>query len=179
MRVDRIEYHPALHLLRVVDFKTSKKAKTPQEKHIDKVSGAKIDKFMTELPYLPLMEEEEKSKTVYKRWTELQLPLYVLAVAENFKKSGLAIDDIQASYFNLPLDQDKSGYQVWEDLSEEKIHSAFTWARAITEKLLSTDGLDLPWCEDFGETTYPNDPFTHLAPAKVSALFQTQKKGDE
>jgi hypothetical protein len=179
MRVDRIEYHPAFHLLRVVDFKTSKKAKTPQEKHIDKVSGAKIDKFMTELPYLPLMEEEGKKDTVYKRWTELQLPLYVLAVAENFKKSGLAIDDIQASYFNLPLDQDNSGYQVWEDLSEEKINSAFTWARAITEKLLSTDGTDLPWCEDFGGTTYPDDPFTHLAPAKVSTLFQTQKKGDE
>lgn len=103
-RIDRIDYHAADRLFRVLDYKTSDNARTPNETHLK--SGA---------------------------WIDLQLPLYRYLVKTVEWEAGKCIDgDVQLGYVNLPKDLAHMGHALalW---TPDELESADETARGIIQ----------------------------------------------
>jgi len=90
-RIDRIEQRDGV--TRVLDYKTSDKAKTPRENHWKGIIGG-VE--YAHLPDYARFEIEERGKMKEKRWTDLQLPLYCLALREKYGGA------IEAGYLMMP-----------------------------------------------------------------------------
>ncbi len=171
MRIDRLEVNEHTGTLRVVDFKTGK-GKSPEEAHLDKLSARATDALAEHFPELEPLPPEGKIKS-YRRWRDLQLPLYVLA-AEQVLRGMYEASDVVASYFNLPILAEKTGILEWNSLSRELLESAEAWGRAIAEMILTRDLSLLPSAETLDWKTYPTDPLSQIAPDGIDQLFATQ-----
>lgn len=111
-KIDRIDWHPD-GLWRVIDYKTSAKAKTPQKAHYP----------------------SEKAG-----WKDLQLPLYLklLPVLGALQHGPVDPERTELVYFNLPAELDKSG--IPEPLPPELIPAALEKAEAIVREICSGKG---------------------------------------
>jgi len=132
-RIDRIEQHEDGRL-RVIDFKTHSiagtyKNKTVRDFHITHVKRTEdADSF----PAWSRLEtgEDEKAKT--ERWTDLQIPLYLLAVAERHPGK-----EIQAGHVALGPTEAEVVLDLWEDFDSELLESAGACAEGIITAIKS------------------------------------------
>jgi hypothetical protein len=111
-KIDRIDWHPD-GLWRVMDYKTSAKAKTPQKAHYP----------------------SEKSG-----WKDLQLPLYLklLPSVGALQHGPVDPERTELVYFNLPAELDQSGIPA--PLPPELVPAALEKAEAIVREVCSGNG---------------------------------------
>ena len=98
-KIDRVERHAETGAVRVLDYKTSDKAVSPREAH---VRPARRDETAPAWAQFSLGGRELV-------WVDLQLPLYLEALAGEF---GVAVG---AGYFNLPKAVGETALTRWED----------------------------------------------------------------
>ena len=119
--MDRVEVHPE-HGLRILDYKTFGRAKTPEETHFGPAR---------EIPNLPQADVErpgKKSRFVEKTWSDLQLPLYRKLARELWPED--AARGLTAGYILLPGDPDDTGIALL-DIDDDTQQSAETCALAV------------------------------------------------
>ena len=120
-RIDRVERHEETGALRVLDYKTSGKAKSPLEVHTVKRTDA--------TPDYAAVDVQMKGKERPSGWVDLQLPLYYWAM-EREAENGL-----QLGYFNLPTIGADTGVQLLEGYSPDMHANAMTCAAAIVDRV--------------------------------------------
>lgn len=98
-KIDRIERHAETGAVRVIDYKTSDKGVAPIAAHVRSV---RREETAPEWARFTIGGKELV-------WTDLQLPLYLEALAGEF---GVATG---AGYFNLPKAVGETGLMLWED----------------------------------------------------------------
>lgn len=98
-KIDRVERHAETGAVRVIDYKTSDKGVAPLAAH---VRSARREETAPEWTRFTMNGKELV-------WTDLQLPLYLQALAEEF---GGAVG---AGYFNLPKAVGETTLVLWED----------------------------------------------------------------
>jgi ATP-dependent helicase/nuclease subunit B len=121
--IDRIDRNAETGLTRVLDYKTSDKAISPEEAHLKGSSrGASTPReFAT--------HTDGKRTRV---WTDLQLPLYLEALAGEYPGAS-------CGYFNLPKSVGETGIQLWEAYSPEFHASALRCAKGVCRAIHSGD----------------------------------------
>ncbi|MEM7791840.1 MAG: PD-(D/E)XK nuclease family protein [Verrucomicrobiota bacterium] len=143
-RIDRIDQRGGG--IELIDYKTSDRPQTPAQAHLA-VVAKKVPP--SHLPAEAFFESEGKTY----RWTDLQLPLYVMAKAEEYDERP------SVAYFNLAKTLDKSGIERWETFSQSHLDSARACAAAVIAKIRSgvfwPPNLDIP-------SNY--DDYAHLFP---------------
>lgn len=114
-KIDRIDFHPERKCWRIIDYKTSESAKSPESVHRVKqeVNGVK------EL-----------------RWVDLQLPLYV-ELARPLGVSG----EIELAYFQLPKDLDDVKV-VLAEWSHNELQEAVGVAKNVIRGILDREFWD-------------------------------------
>lgn len=101
-KIDRIERHADTGAVRVIDYKTSDKGVAPIAAHVRSARRAET------APDWARFTAGGKDLV----WTDLQLPLYLEALAGEF---GIATE---AGYFNLPKAVGETGLVWWEDFDD-------------------------------------------------------------
>ncbi|MBO5695404.1 MAG: PD-(D/E)XK nuclease family protein [Lentisphaeria bacterium] len=97
-KIDRIEISKDRTTLRLIDFKTSDKGKTPEETHYKRAGRGTDARFL-----------------------DLQLPLYrlLLPLDETFWKDvGIDPEKVkfECGYFNIPKAVTETGYKMWQNM---------------------------------------------------------------
>ncbi len=110
-RIDRIDQLPRGAVL--VDYKTSKKAKSPLEAHWSKMPRAGLPPHVPESAACVIGGQEGY-------WTDLQLPLYALTMEAEY---GFPLE---VAYCNLPDSAEKAAWASWPE-----------WSRDISEQALA------------------------------------------
>jgi ATP-dependent helicase/nuclease subunit B len=114
-KIDRIERHLETGAWRVIDYKTSDSGVSPLAAHVRN-------------------ERREESAPEWARftigdkhlvWTDLQLPLYLAALADEFGRN------VGAGYFNLPKAVGETALVVWEDYDETWRSAAMRCAEGV------------------------------------------------
>ncbi|TVR58303.1 MAG: hypothetical protein EA422_16320 [Gemmatimonadales bacterium] len=97
-RIDRVDHHPETGAWCLLDYKTSKKARTPDQVH---------------------RKRQGRGRDAPHRWVDLQLPLYRHLV-EGIPEE--ARDQVQLGYLNLPADRDRTGVELarWDEVELEE-----------------------------------------------------------
>jgi ATP-dependent helicase/nuclease subunit B len=118
-RIDRIDRHPDRGLIRVLDYKTSDYAQSPEKAHIGSLSRniwgyARVD-----------VNGQEKC------WIDLQLPLYRFLLCGREEFGGR----MELGYFNLPRAVGETGIVIWEGLSDALLKSAHVCACGIIDNI--------------------------------------------
>jgi ATP-dependent helicase/nuclease subunit B len=98
-KIDRVERHSGTGAVRVIDYKTSDKGVSPVGAH---VRAARREEHAPAWARFTVAGKELV-------WTDLQLPLYLEALAGEV---GVAAT---AGYFNLPKATGETGMIIWED----------------------------------------------------------------
>jgi ATP-dependent helicase/nuclease subunit B len=119
-RIDRIDRVP--RGVALVDYKTSKKAKPPLEAHWSKMPRSGLPEHVPESARCVIGGEEGY-------WTDLQLPLYALAMETEY---GFPIE---AAYCNLPDSVEKAGWAPWVDWSRDVAAQALACATDVVERI--------------------------------------------
>ncbi len=117
--IDRIDRH-ADGRIRVLDYKTADKAKSPRDTHWATVPVA-ADHVLPEAR----LEVEGRAR----RWTDLQLPLYVLATRV---MTGV---EPAAGYFILPKTKEETEVRIWEELGADRLREAESCAVAVARAI--------------------------------------------
>ncbi|MEM6916692.1 MAG: hypothetical protein AAF491_09025, partial [Verrucomicrobiota bacterium] len=152
-RIDRIEEHEDGRL-RVFDFKThaiydaaSRKNKTVSQYHIAPI---KRTEDPDDFPAWTLLENEDGKKS---RWVDLQIPLYLLALAERFPGR-----EITAGHIALGPAEAEVVLDLWEGLDAPLLESAKTCAEGVIEsvqkKTFWPPAARLPWSDAFEELLF-------------------------
>jgi ATP-dependent helicase/nuclease subunit B len=123
--IDRIERNEKTGHLRVIDFKTSSSASKAEAAHL-----AGFGKFNSEDDY-PAWARTTNSQDKDCHWTNLQIPLYILALRQFFGKET----PITGGYFNLPKAIGDVGIDLWEDLGEHQLRSAYACAEGVASSI--------------------------------------------
>jgi ATP-dependent helicase/nuclease subunit B len=143
-RIDRIDQRGGR--LELIDYKTSNSPVTAAKAHLAVVANKPAPEH---LPEEALFEHEGKTY----RWTDLQLPLYMLAE----RASGRERPSL--GYFNLAQTDEKSGIERWDDFTDSHLDSARACAAAILKQIKA--GIFWPPNPDVRETY---DEFAALFP---------------
>lgn len=127
-RIDRIERHPSLGL-RVFDFKTLSPMENGRIKTVDSYHLANIRR--TDDPAaLPEWSRTTDARGKEKRWTDLQIPLYHIALAQRFPGEPVA-----AGYVTLGRTVEEVRIDLWEGLDEALLDSARLCATGVIESI--------------------------------------------
>jgi len=151
-RIDRIEQHPE-HGIRVVDFKTSPPGSGSHRKTVDTyhLAPLKRTKSETDYPEWMLIETDEGK---FLRWTDLQLPLYVLAMSEREPEAK-----ITAAYATLGKSEAEVAIDEWQDLDAPLLKAARICAegviQAIRTKTFWPANEDAPPWDNFKDLLQP------------------------
>jgi ATP-dependent helicase/nuclease subunit B len=122
-RIDRVDTHPEFGV-RVLDYKTSETATEPARAHL-----ARHTRPLPHVLDAALLDVEGKPM----RWTDLQLPLYVLALRNQFPDTP-----ISAGYVCLPKTQADVEFALWPALSApDLLDSAEACALAAADAILA------------------------------------------
>lgn len=151
-RIDRIEQHEDGRL-RVFDFKThsvfdaqKKRNKTVAEYHAIPV---KRTEDPDDFPEWARFEEGGKPH----RWVDLQIPLYLLSLAERFPGRT-----ISGGHVSLGPTEAEVVLDVWEGLDEERLASAKACAEGVVAgvrgKVFWPPAEKLPWRDPFEELLF-------------------------
>ena len=122
-KIDRIERHEHSGEIRVLDYKTSDKAESPQESHLKKIPQASsADEF-------PSWALTSGSDGKPRCWANLQLPLYILALQQKYP--GANETNITTGLFKLPRAASETKIDLWDDLSSKQLESARECAAGV------------------------------------------------
>ena len=158
MIIDRIDRNEDGSCWRVWDYKTSGKARKPEEQHM------KLWKDEEDRPRLgSLIQPAGRSKTE-RRWADVQLPLYAAFVQKHFNTPELP----QVGYINLPRAVSDVGFYPWKDFSEEGVDHAMSWASVAIEAIRSGDFSE---CANIPTAERDWDDFSELAPDGLGTAF--------
>ena len=116
-KIDRIDRHEGTGAIRVLDYKTSDKPVNPADAHLRAV---RRDEMPPE--FARWSEGDDEREQV---WKDLQLPLYLRALAAEFP------GEIACGYFNLPKAATETGLQLWENYSRGLAESAWRCAEGV------------------------------------------------
>ena len=122
-KIDRIDRHESSGEIRVLDYKTSDKALPPADTHLDKL---RLGQDESEFPEWALRVQSEGKPM---RWTNLQLPLYILALREKYPDA--ANTKITTGLFKLPKAATETKIDLWEDLDSGTLESARQCASGV------------------------------------------------
>lgn len=104
-KIDLIEENQNSGQWRLIDFKSSDTESKPEEAHRKKVTAH------TSAPQYARFFIDETEYC----WTDLQLPLYLLAVQNLTEKDA---GDLEVGYFNLPKAVTQTGYSAWTNCAD-------------------------------------------------------------
>lgn len=113
-KIDRIDRHEGTGARRVLDYKTSDRPADPRAAH---VRPARRDERPPEFARL-----ESGGRELV--WSDLQLPLYLRALAE-------ADGPVTGGYFNLPKAVGETGIRAWADYTPELAAAAWRCAEGV------------------------------------------------
>ena len=119
-KIDRIDRNELTGEVRVIDYKTSDKPVNPADAH---VRGPKRAEDIETLPEFARFATAG-GETI---WIDLQLPLYLGAVAEEFGHA------VACGYFNLPKAAGETGVLLWDGYDSEVQAAAMRCARGVVE----------------------------------------------
>lgn len=122
-KMDRVDRHEKSGHLRVLDFKTSDKAKSPLEAHAEKIGPRK------KLAEQELWKTFQNSEGQTYLWRDLQLPLYAAAL----RLRGLRLESV--GYFAMPRSVQETGVQLWEGFDESWVDGALLCAAEIVRRM--------------------------------------------
>ncbi len=151
-RIDRIEQHPE-HGIRVIDFKTFSPGSGSNRKTVDAyhLTPLKRNESPDDFPEWALIEGED-GKTY--RWTDLQLPLYLLAMSERENSARLT-----AAYATLGKSEAEVSIDEWSELDDRLLDSARACAtgviKAINQQIFWPASEDAPPWDDFRDLLQP------------------------
>jgi ATP-dependent helicase/nuclease subunit B len=114
-KIDRADFHPDLKAWRIIDYKTIDTPQPPAGSHI---GSARAD--APDYALLPARRGRPQ------QWRDLQLPLYAVLV-----RTLAAEGPVTVGHFHLPRAVTSTGLQLWEDLSDDLVQSAWTCARGV------------------------------------------------
>lgn len=126
-RIDLIQYHPE-HGYRILDYKTSSKAKPPMEAHLQYVKSKAERERRLGLPGGEWTTVEHGGK--FYLWKNLQLPLYARIMADHYGAAKVAV-----GYINLPRAVSESKLEVWENLDEGTLDAAWECAKGVIRSI--------------------------------------------
>lgn len=141
-KIDRVDRHEKSGHLRVLDFKTSDKARSPLEAHAEKIGPRKK---LAEADQWKTFEHSDGHTYL---WRDLQLPLYAAAL----RARGLRPDAV--GYFALPKSVQETGVQLWEDFGDAWIDRALECAAEIIRRQRSGNfwpPADKAWAQSYDE----------------------------
>ncbi|HVU26073.1 MAG TPA: PD-(D/E)XK nuclease family protein [Opitutus sp.] len=122
-KIDRIDRH-ADGRVRVLDYKTSDRPVEPADAHVRAARrGGET------APEFARCELDGKPRV----WTDLQLPLYVRALAATGIDAGRSAGPgpVECGYFNLPKAVGETGIRVWTDYTRELDAAAWRCALGV------------------------------------------------
>lgn len=166
-RIDRIEQHEDGRL-RVFDFKTHSilpsgayKPKTVRDFHITHIKR-------TEDPVsFPEWSRLDGAEGKAERWTDLQIPLYLLALTQRYPGR-----EIQAGHVALGPTENEVVLDIWHDLDRELLDSAGACAEGIIAAIRAhrfwPPSERLPWNDPFEELLF-SDPEKAVDPTGLGA----------
>jgi len=162
-RIDRIEEHPE-HGIRVIDFKTGNykgKRHVAADSHLNA-----LKKSESPDDFEPWSLHEDESGKIW-RWTDLQLPLYLLAVAPKHPDRA-----ITTAYVTLGQTEPEISLELWPELAGPCLESARACARGIVGAVRAgifwpARELNTSW-DDFAEILAP-DAATAVDPRHLLA----------
>ncbi len=143
--VDCIEHHPGSGRYRILDYKTSAQPAKPSEKHF-----GRFPNHLDSSAFDPSETVPTTGKTSL-RWTNLQLPLYALAVQD------ILGQEVETAYFNIPHDPAETALAPFTEDGPDLRSSALACARHVVRSIL--DGV----FEPARRKPSPGDPFTAIA----------------
>lgn len=176
MRLDRVDYNPENGMWRIVDYKSN--ADTPDDTHYVSLGTGEMQPklFETELAPCAFTEEYTTAKGEKRhhhfRRTNVQLPLYVVALKHLCIEKGEPYSFPQLGYYNIPRGKQEACFsplhgktQEKKELTEEEcqgfLRCALAMARLIRngECLRSAESLGYKTSgSDFGALTPDDDP---------------------
>lgn len=118
-KIDRIDRHRETGALRVIDYKTSDKGEPPVDTH-----------WRPARKETPDYERVDLGKKTY-RWTDLQLPLYLLLLRENDRD----IEGAVPGYFVLPKASTQADVLLWDGLKDEAMERAEVCVKEIVRRV--------------------------------------------
>lgn len=121
-KIDRVDRHETTGAVRVLDYKTSDKPVAPRAAHI---RNRRLDEA---LPEFVLVAGDDREA-----WCDLQLPIYLRALAAEFPGS------ITGGYFNLPKASTETGIALWEDYTLTLAESAWEAANGVAAAIRAGD----------------------------------------
>lgn len=164
MIIDRIDCNEDKSCWRVWDYKTSGKARKPEDQHM------KLWKEEEGRPQLgELIQPSGRSKTE-RRWADVQLPLYAAFVQQHFNTPELP----EVGYINLPRAISDVGFYPWKDFSEEVVDQAMDWTASTIGAI--RDG-DFEQCTNIPTAEREWDEFSELAPDGLDVAFGVSEAG--
>ena len=158
-RIDRIEKNANTGEVRVLDYKTSNKAKPPADAHWRRFNEARDEELV------PRYARFQIGDKMY-RWKNLQLPLYAWALEQEF---GTAI---ALGYFNIPEVGANTGISLLEPFDRELFNAAVDCAKGVVADLKSGrfwPPADKPDYDDFNGILFGQATKTAIEPGKEGA----------
>ena len=122
-RIDLIQQHPQ-HGYRILDYKTSSKAKLPAEAHLKAVRSKAAQGVFREGPNGDFATVEYGGK--FHSWQNLQLPLYAKIMADHYD-----VEKVGVGYINLPRAVSEARLEMWEDIDANLLDSAWQCAGGV------------------------------------------------
>jgi len=118
-KIDRVDRHEESGALRVIDYKTSQSERGPAGAHVKKAGPRDLEDENVQWKCF----DDTNGKP--RRWLDLQLPLYALAVAAKHPDAP----SVDAAYICLPAAVDGIGLKEWKRDSK----SGTTWSRDLLD----------------------------------------------
>ncbi len=118
-KIDRIDRNELTGEVRVLDYKTSDKPVNPADAHM---RGPKRNEDMEALPACARFVAGDGEMI----WIDLQLPLYLAAVADEFGHA------VTCGYFNLPKAAGETGVSLWDGYDTDVQCAAMRCAEGVT-----------------------------------------------
>ncbi|MBT8044095.1 MAG: PD-(D/E)XK nuclease family protein, partial [Verrucomicrobiae bacterium] len=157
MTIDRIDRHDDGNQWCVWDYKTSGKAKHPQDAH--QVTWREDENRLLLGELIPA-----KGRKKERRWADVQLPLYAAFIQQHFKTDELP----QVGYINLPRAVSDVEFCWWKDFDQATSDHAMDWTVAAIHHIRS--GLfHQPAIFPASRNDY--DDFYQLAPDGLASAF--------
>ncbi|MFD2301825.1 PD-(D/E)XK nuclease family protein [Roseibacillus ishigakijimensis] len=120
--IDRIEEHPE-EGLRILDFKTKKKPTPVIKAHL---RNLKRSETLSDFPAWQQLKEGKREQV----WSNLQIPLYLLALRDRYPKRPRT-----AGYVQLGATKGDVHLDLWESLDHEVLDAAEDCARGVARAI--------------------------------------------
>ena len=126
-RIDLIQRHPQ-EGYRILDYKTSSTAKHPAEAHLKAVTSKAAQEALRTSAIGHFATVEHRGKVHV--WQNLQLPLYARIMADHY-----GVEKVGVGYINLPRAVNEARLEMWEDIDEPLLESAWQCAKGVISNI--------------------------------------------